>query len=184
MILTCVAWSSPHRPATTAVISFTHFQWHINHSSDNWWSLRNSSWVPRYEPFIYNQEIHIGKETSHKGELRNKLEYKLNISTKIYSISSFDKDSQSHMNNSNDDRNFHFQAVNKIEIILSNCPYRIKPNRINTLLANFRYNLRSNSRLRIITRPKHIQTNGHKIIINPSTIHSKEPHQSNQISMW
>lgn len=87
------------------------------------------------------------------------------------------------MDDSNDHRYLHLHTVNKIQIILSNRPNRIQPNRIHTLTTNPRYRKSRLSSLRIVTRAKNIQTDGQEIIIDPATVHSEEAHQCYQVAM-
>lgn len=146
--------------------------------------MRDSGRSPRNKPFVDNKKVHVSEETGHKSELRDKLEYKLDISPEIDSIAGFNKHSKRHMNDSNDNGYFHFQTIHEIQIVFSYGPHRVKSKRVYAILSDFRDNFGGNCCGRMIARPKNVQTDGHEIIVDPTAVHGKESHQSDQVAVW
>ena len=64
-----------------------------------------------YSPFIKNQEIHVKKNHRHEDYLRQELEYEVKCTFEVLSVESFKNNSEQHLNNADNYREFHFEGV-------------------------------------------------------------------------
>ena len=63
------------------------------------------------EPFIKNHEIHVNKSHRHEDYLRQELKYEVKCTVEVLSVESFKNDSEHHLNNADNYREFHFEGV-------------------------------------------------------------------------
>lgn len=87
------------------------------------------------------------------------------------------------MENSNNDSNFHFKTVDIVEIVLSNGPNWIYPDRIDTFIIDFMNFASGKNPCQLIARAKKIQADGHKVIVDETAICRKETHKKEKVSV-
>ena len=86
------------------------------------------------------------------------------------------------MHHSNNDRNFHLQAINIVKTIFSHPPHGVHAKAIYTIL----YALNMLSFLSVFdieTRPKQVQVHREKVVVDKAAICSKEAHHGEQVAV-
>lgn len=68
-------------------------------------------------PFIEDHEVHIAESQRHEDDLWDKLKEEIEVILKVECIDSLKNNTTHHMNNSDDDSQFHLIRVQKLNIV-------------------------------------------------------------------
>jgi hypothetical protein len=139
--------------------------------------------IPWCQPLDDNEEIHITKEPHKEEYLRDEFEDDLHCSFKVAGVKAFNNHTESHMDDSNNNCDFHFKTVDKHKLVPTNSPNRINTKGIDTFRIDrfYIFICCTTNFDRLITGAKEIQIHTQKIIVNKPTVKGKETHHQHYV---
>ena len=150
-------------------------------------SIFDVEWI---KPFEENQKIHPTKKAEENDESSNDFAKEYDNLSKVNSICTFDEDSKTHMEDTKDDREFHFDIICVCKSVFGLSPNEILSDSSCTVWAvsieyEFSFNRFSclvktwvpNILIFLIASWEKTQWNRKEFIVDKSTISSKETHE-------
>lgn len=139
---------------------------------------------PDLKPFEDNQEVHVAKHQHHEHNLWNKFKIELKLFFKVNGVDSFQSNSECHVDDPNYHTNLHLQTIDKSQLVLCPVPYRINTDGIDTSLVpgeEFLLWIARTIHRNVVAGAEYVETQAHKVVVDPPTVESKETHQQNHV---
>jgi len=132
--------------------------------------------VPQLEPLENDEEIHVSEEETEEEHLRHELKPDLKLSLEVERIQQFEEDSADHVQDGDNHRYFHFQAVDEDEVVARDAPNGIDPEGIDAIFSVRIGQLSVSLNVEGVAGAKQVDIHSQKIIVDPSAIGSEETH--------